>query len=387
MYFVEKTREAELINRFDFFIAIPVLLLNILGLFAVKSATLSMGAGGERIFMMQVIGLVIGILAGGLIGYIDYKDLKTLSVIFYIGSVVLLVVVLFAGSGDSLGSRSWLNIAGVSVQPAEVTKITFIIVVAIYLEKLYNNEKRKNWNVIKLVVFSFIPVGLVILQRDYGTTMVFIGIFFVMLIAFGIKYKYLLIMFGTFLMTTPFIWFYLLNDRRKERILTFIDPSRDQDKLGAAFNVERSKMTIGSGQLTGKGLFQGIQTQNSSVPVKESDFIMSVIGEEGGFIAVVVMLVLISWFLVRCVYIAKNSRDPFGSFLVIGVSGLFAIHFIENIGMSIGLLPVTGIPLPFISAGGSFLVTNYIAVGIILSVSARRNKVILSKKRGNQEIV
>ncbi|MFZ5985961.1 MAG: FtsW/RodA/SpoVE family cell cycle protein, partial [Bacillota bacterium] len=171
-------------------------------------------------------------------------------------------------------------------------------------------------------------------------------------------------------------WFFVLNEKRKDRIRVFFNP--ELDPLGSGWNVIRSKMAIGSGQIFGKGLFKGIQTQNSSVPVKESDFIFSVVGEELGFVGAVIILVLVFFILMRCVYIAKNARDSYGSFLVTGVTSFLAIHFIENIGMSIGLLPVTGIPLPFVSAGGSSMLTNYIAMGIVLSVSMRRQRVIFN---------
>ena len=149
-------------------------------------------------------------------------------------------------------------------------------------------------------------------------------------------------------------------------------------------------MTIGSGQLFGKGLFHGLQTQNSSsvirssnfnVPEKQNDFIFSVIGEELGFIGSIAVLLLIFFILFRCLYIARNSRDEYGSFMVIGITAIFAFHFIENIGMCIGVLPVTGIPLPFISQGGSSLVTNYISVGILLSVSMRRKRTIFNSSQ------
>ena len=191
-----------------------------------------------------------------------------------------------------------------------------------------------------------------------------------------IKYKYIIYSISAFLLTTPFIWEYALNDNRRKRILVFLNPNLDQQ--GSGYNVIRSKMAIGSGQLFGKNLFHGIQTQNSAVPVKESDFIFSVIGEELGFIGSLLIVLLITFILLRCIYIAKHSRDSYGSFLVIGVVSMLGIHFAENIGMSIGLFPVTGIPLPFISAGGSSMVTSYIAIGIVLSVSMRSQKVLFS---------
>lgn len=250
-----------------------------------------------------------------------------------------------------------------------------MIIISIFLERI-SEDKTKKTNVLKLIIYSMLPIALVIIQKDFGTTMVFMFIFFVMLFIYGIKYKYILISFWVCLMTTPFFWFFILNEKRKDRIRFFLNP--ELDPLGAGFNVSRSKMAIGSGQIYGKELFRGIQTQNSSVPVNESDFIFSVIGEELGFIRCVIIISLIFFILLRCLYIAKGSRDLYGSFMVIGVSSMFAIHYIENIGMSIGLLPVTGIPMPFVSAGGSAMITNYLAIGLVMSVSMRRKKVIFN---------
>jgi len=167
----------------------------------------------------------------------------------------------------------------------------------------------------------------------------------------------------------------VLKPHQKKRILTFIFPGSDSD---ASYQVDKARIAIGSGKLFGKGLYEGIQTQAESggVPIKESDFIFTVVGEELGFIGALVMIILIYFILMRCLYIAKNSRDKFGSFLVAGVTAMFAFHFIENIGMCVGVLPVTGIPLPFVSYAGTAMITNYVALGIVLSVSMRRKRTL-----------
>ena len=170
----------------------------------------------------------------------------------------------------------------------------------------------------------------------------------------------------------PFIWVYALNDRRRERILTFISPERDPQ--GGGYHVMRSKLAIGSGQLFGQGYGSGLLTQNGGVPVNESDFIFSVVGEEFGFIGGIVIIIIGLIIILRCIHIAKNANDSYGSFLVIGITAMLAFNFIENIGMGIGLLPVTGLPLPFISQGGTAMLAYYIAIGIVLSVSIRRKR-------------
>jgi rod shape determining protein RodA len=377
MYFVEKTKESAFYKRFDYYILIPVLVFCVIGMLIVKSAVLSKADGGARIMTMQFIGFAIGMILCLVISSVDYKDLNTLAFILYTFSVVLLLLVLIFGQGDSLGSRSWLNIGGVSFQPSEITKITFIIILAVYLDRMVEEGRNKDKNIFKLAFFAGFPILLILLQKDFGTTMVFIFILIMMLFVYGLQYRYFIIALGIGIVSSPLAWFFVLNENRRNRIRVFLDP--EMDPSGASLNVIRSKMAIGSGQVFGKGLFSGPQTQNSAVPVKESDFIFSVIGEELGFVGAILIIALILMLVLRLTYIAMNAREPFGAFLVVGVCAMFCVHFIENIGMSIGLFPVTGIPLPFVSAGGSSLISNLIAIGIVLSVSMRRKKVIFQQ--------
>jgi rod shape determining protein RodA len=231
-----------------------------------------------------------------------------------------------------------------------------------------------------------LPIGLILLQPDVGTATVFVFSLIVVLFIYGIPYRYFLIAAGAFAAAAPIMWFFILPTDRfrhiRDRIMTFVFP--ETDLLGKGLQVYRSKMTIGSGQLFGKGLFHGIQTQNSSsvssfnVPEKQTDFIFSVIGEELGFIGSIIVIALIFFILFRCIYIAMNSRDAYGSYMVIFIASMMGFHFIENIGMCIGVLPVTGIPLPFVSQGGSSLVTNFLNIGVLLSVSMRRKKTIFN---------
>ncbi|MCR4434572.1 MAG: rod shape-determining protein RodA [Clostridiales bacterium] len=379
MYSVEKTKSYNYVKQFDYALFVAVLILSIIGLFVLNSATRVMpgNINGDRIMLMQSLGFAIGVSLSIIISTIDYKDFKIIGIVLYIFSIILLVLVLFIGTGAQQGSQSWLRVPLIgSFQPSELAKITMVVFVSTFLERIKEGQKNKNGNIAKFAVYCMLPIGLVLLEPDFGTAMVFIFIIVVMVYICGLEYKYF---WGCLLASIPVIilsWFFVLQDYQKSRILAFLAP--EKYKQGASFNVTHSITAIGSGQIFGKGLYQGIQTQNAGVPVKESDFIFSVIGEELGFIGAMVVLVLIFFILIRCVYIAKKARDSYGSFLVIGLTGMLSIHFIENIGMCIGILPVTGIPLPFISSGGSAMVTNYIAVGIILSVSMRRQRTIFN---------
>lgn len=375
MYFVEKTKGINFIRQFDYMLFIAVLLLSAIGILALGSATLS--SQSNSVLIKQVISVAIGIIAALVISTFDYKDFKTLGIVIYIVSIILLVVVIFKGSGrDEWGANSWLNLPLIgSYQPSEIAKIAVIVVISIFFERIKEGQLDRK-NILKLFVYTAIPVALVLKQPDMGTAMVFMFVFTIMVFICGIPYRYIFIALGTFVASLPVLWLFVLQEHQKWRFKVFLDP--DLDKAGKGFQVIRSKLAIGSGQIYGQGLFQGIQTQNNGVPVNQTDFIFTVIGEELGFIGSVAVLVIIFFILMRCLYIAKNSRDAYGSFVVVGLTGMMGFHFIENIGMCIGVLPVTGIPLPFMSQGGSAMVTNYIAIGIILSISMRRKRTIFN---------
>jgi len=374
MYFVEKTKGTNFLKDFDYFLFIPVLLLSGIGILVLSSAVRTM-PGGSGLLLKQVICLVIGIIISLTVCAIDYKDFKFLGFILYAISVVLLVIVLFKGTGkEEWGSNSWLSLPVIGgFQPSEFAKIAIITVISIFLERMKEGHNIKE-NTLKLIMYSAVPILLVLAQPDWGTALVFIFAIALMMFVYGIKYRYIFITIGTSMVMLPFMWFFVMKEHQKWRIKTFLNPSLDP--LGRGWQVVRSKLAVGSGQLFGKQLYKGIQTQNGGVPVKESDFIFSVIGEELGFIGAVAVLVIIFLILMRCLYIARHSRDLYGSFLAVGLTAMMGFHFIENIGMCIGVLPVTGIPLPFISAGGSALVTNYFAIGLILSISMRRKKTL-----------
>ena len=375
MYFVEKTKTLSPYKTFDYSLFVAVLLLSAIGLLALRSASV----GRPGLFNTQVLAFLMGLALCLILTAIDYKDLKFLSLFLYIGVMGLMVLVLFIGKGDELGNKNWINVAGISVQPSEFAKIAYIILAAVFLERIKDNAENKKANIIKFLFYSGIVIGLVLLQKDKGTALVFCFIFILFIFAVGIPYRYLFIMGGLATLSLPFIWVYVLNDNNRERILTFLSPERDP--LGSGYNVIRSKIAIGSGQLWGQGLGNGIQTQAGNVPVNESDFIFSVIGEELGFVGGIIVIMLAMFILLKCIHIARTSSDSYGAFIAIGVTGMYAFHFIENIGMSIGLLPVTGIPLPFVSQGGTALMTCFMALGLVMSISLRRKKGIFNSSQ------
>ncbi len=370
MYFVEKSKTANSYKRFDYLLFILVLVLSAIGLLVFSSAV----RDRPSLLKPQVLGLIMGIALCLILSAIDYKDLKVLSLFIFFGAMGLMVLVLFFGKGEELGNKNWISIAGMSVQPSEYAKIAYIILASVFLERLKDSQEKNKSDIIKFLAYTCVAIGFVLLQKDLGTALVFGFIFFLFIYMAGIPYRYIFILCGVMALSLPFIWVYVLNDKRRDRILTFISPERDPQ--GGGYNVKMSKLAIGSGQLWGQGYGSGLQTQSGKVPVRESDFIFSVAGEELGFIGGCIIILLGLLILLRIIYISKNSSDSYGMFISIGVAGMLGFNFIENIGMSIGLLPVTGLPLPFVSQGGTAILANYIAIGMVLSVSLRR-------KRGN----
>ena len=375
MYFIEE-RNKKIFKDFDMALFLPVLILAIFGIFILRSATLVRASSGLRMVFTQGACLVIGVIMAIIISCFDYREITILVNIAYIASSILLLAVLILGRGDQYGSRSWIKIAGFSLQPAEFAKVTFVLMISDYLAKLKEKSVVNIKDLFFLGIYTAIPILLVIIQKDFGTTCVFLAIFFVLLFVYGLNLKYIAEIVGASIAMMPLAWFFLLNEKRKDRIRVFLNP--ELDPLGSGLNVLRSKMTIGSGRLFGKGLFKGIQTQNSAVPVNESDFIFSVIGEETGFIVSVLIVIIFLYIILRAIHIAKSSDDTYGKFLSMGFVAMIGVHFIENVSMTIGLLPVTGIPLPFISQGGSSMLANFMAIGFLLSVA--KSKKISSKE-------
>lgn len=367
MYFVEKSKTTNPYKRFDYILFINVLVLSAFGLIVLSSAVKTR----PGLMKQQVLALIMGIALCLILSAIDYKDIKVLSLFIFFGTMGMMVMVLFFGT-EIAGNKNWIKIAGMSFQPSEYAKIGYIILASVFLERIKDNPEKDKYDIIKFLVYTGVAVGFVLLQKDLGTALVFAFIFFLFIYIAGIPYRYIFILCGMLALSLPFVWVYVLNDKRRDRILTFISPERDPQ--GGGFNVMMSKLAIGSGQLFGQGYGSGLQTQSRSVPVNESDFIFSVAGEEWGFIGGLVIILLLLLILLRIIYIAKNSSDTYGSFLTIGVAAMFGFNTIENIGMSMGLLPVTGLPLPFVSQGGHAILANYIALGLVLSVSMRRKR-------------
>jgi rod shape determining protein RodA len=354
-------------KRFDFLLLATVILLSIYGLVIIYSATLSMD--NLRFVRTQGIATLIGFFAILFLVFFDFQFLGKLYIPIYIVSVGMLLAVLVMGVGDDQwGARSWLYIGFFGFQPAELVKVGLIISLAKYMD---NNKDDINspFVLLKVLIFAFFPVGLILLQPDAGTAMVFVFFIAAMLFVAGVKWKYIGIALSMGLMSLPVLWS-RLDNFQKNRILNFMDPERDTNNTG--YQAIQGRIAIGSGKIFGRGLFEGTQTQFNYIPEKQTDFIFAVLAEELGFIGGTLLILLYFIMLYRIIRIARNSPDKFGSFMSVGLAAMFLFHIWENIGMTIGLMPITGIPLPFMSYGGTFQLINLISIGIVLSVGLHR---------------
>ncbi len=365
-------RKKIIYSNIDYVLLVLTLICAIFGIIVISSATKTL-PGNVKFVIIQSAALVIGIFAMWLVSFFEYEYYGDLSKYIYIACVFMLVIVLFLGTGrEDTGSRSWIRFGPVGIQPSEIVKIGFIITFAKHLSSI-GDDINNPLNVLKLLIHAGVLIGLIMLQPDFGTTVVFVCIFIGMIFAAGISYKYILSAIGALLIASPIAWFFLLKEYQKNRILVFLNP--ENDPLNAGYHVIQSKISIGSGQIIGKGLFHGTQTQLGYLPARHTDFIFAVIGEELGLIGCVIVIALLVTLTIRCLSISKIARNDFSSYICVGVASMFIAHIFENIGMCIGLMPVTGIPLPFFSYGGSSLITNMVAIGLVLNVYMRRKPI------------
>ncbi len=355
-------------KQLDYVLIALVVVLALLGLLMIASATKS--TESSRQMLVQSVAVVMGLCFMFIMAAVDYESYTGIEKYLYIGSILILIFVLLFGKGkDETGANSWIRIGGIGLQPSELVKISFCITFSNLLAKSRETINAPK-TLLKLILHFGILAGLVILQNDTGTALVFLFMFLCMLFAAGLSYKYIFAGLGAFLAFLPLAWFVLMQPYQRERILVFLNPERDA--TGAGYQVLQSKIALGSGEFLGRGYMQGPQNQLGMLPENQTDFIYGVIGEEFGFIGSVLVLLLLVLLIIRCIYIALHAKNDLGCFMAIGIAAMFTFHTFENIFMCIGLMPVTGIPLPFLSYGGSSALTNCIAIGLVLSVWSRR---------------
>lgn len=370
---VERNKRIDYVKKFDYFLMTVVLTITAFGLVFLQSAMIDRyadkGASGMK---MQVACLIVGVVAALVICFFDYGSFRNFSFPFFVVNLFAMLLVFVPGLGDeSGGSLNWIRVAGITYQPAELMKFAMIIVLAKYLERA-QEEGMTLLNLVIILGSFFLPLGLVFLQQDFGMALVFFCIFVVMVFVGKMPKRYLVTAAALGAALMPFIWKFYFNGVRRERFLAFLDPEKYADSY--AMQLVRSQIAIGSGQLFGHGIHQGPMNTNNKILVKLTDMIFSVIGEEAGFLGAMLVILLMTVMLFRMIYISAKARDVFGQCVAAGIFAMFAFNIFENLGMNVGIMPITGLPLPFVSKGGSAMVTNFIAIGCLLSISMRRKR-------------
>lgn len=355
--------------NFDWTILILTLIISIFGVVLIYSATHGISSGElKRIYITQIIWLAYGLVSMFIVLLFDYRHLERFAFLLYFLSLVSLVLVLLFGKKVS-GAQRWLTLGKMTFQVSEMTKLILIITLAKYFEegKLLGQYRLKN--LITPAILTFIPFLLIAKQPDLGTSMVLLFVLFVMILLVETHPKTLLYLFGTVVLFLPLSWF-LLKDYQKTRLLTLFNPGRDP--LGSGYHILQSRIAIGSGGFWGKGLMDGTQSRLRFLPEHHTDFIFSVLAEEMGFFGSCVLLILYLFLFIKALDLISRVKDRFGMLLGLGIISTLFFYVVFNIGMTIGLFPVVGIPLPLMSYGGSSIVTTYVAIGIILNIGMRR---------------
>jgi rod shape determining protein RodA len=361
---------------------VTVALLLVGGSIMVKSATSGMSSG-TALYHRQLLGIAVGFVPLLVAWAFDYRKLQGWLGPLIVLDILLLISPMIPGLGyEAGGAQSWLAIGGVRLfQPSEPAKILTIVILAGVIAN-YKGSIERPRDVFKILGVLAIPVFLVLLQPDLGTALVFIAIACGMLLVGGMKAKWFLILGLTAALLAGGVLGLnsiadktmgrdvLLKEYQMDRIMVFINP--DADTRGAGYNLNQAKIAIGSGELTGKGLNASTQSNLRFLPNPHTDFIFAVIAEEAGFLGVLVLFAMYLSLMGATLSISSSSRDLFGSLIAAGMISMWLFQILENIGMQIGLMPITGIPLPFMSFGSSFMVTNLFGVGLLFSVWTRR---------------
>ncbi len=361
-----------LLRRTDLTLIAAAAAIVIMSLVIIGSATHVNSPSEERYWFVQRqgISIIVDIALAAFLMNFDYKILQRYGNHFYVFNLILLILVMLVGQ-TALGAQRWIALGPISIQPSEFSKLIMIIALAAMIEK--RGKIQSLSDVAPVAGYVLVPFLLVLKQPDLGTSLVFLAIFFGMVFVAGIRLRILAGIFGLGLAALPVLW-HFLKDYQKMRIMVFMDPN--VDPLGAGYHIIQSKIAIGSGLLFGKGLFGGTQSQLNFLPENHTDFIFSVVGEELGFVGCAVLLLLYLIVLWRGIKIAQDASDTFGRLLAVGITSMIAFHVLVNVGMTMGIMPVTGIPLPLMSYGVSSLTTNVMAIAILLNIQLRRQKLL-----------
>ncbi|CEH28246.1 rod shape-determining protein RodA [Aneurinibacillus migulanus] len=374
--------EKKYIRNLDWLLILLLMCLGIFSFIGISGATATANYEWK-----QVVWYALGFMVLAIILLFDYESFSNSAYVLYGIGIILIIGVLFVPVKEGVGgARSWYQLGVVDFQPAELMKIFTIIAVARYISK--KDEEEEPINNLKAMLPIFLLVGvpllLILIQPDLGTATVFTGIMVSMLIVAGVPMRYFAVLglagaiflssfTYIFMFHKQFFFEHIMHKYQWMRIESWLKP---EEYPTEGYQLMQSLTAIGSGQLLGKGINQGTQAKNGWVPVGESDFVFTVIAEELGFIGSSILIFIYFFFIYRMIRIAMEAKDTFGMYVIAGVIGMYVFQVFENIGMTIQLMPITGLPLPFVSYGGSSLITNFFVMGIVLNIGMRRKKLM-----------
>ncbi len=398
------------LKEIDLTLLIVALILSAIGILLIYSAKHHSDNPAERvIYIKQIIWVLLGLLTCALVFTIPSRFYDIFSYVLYFFSLISLVLILMIGS-SKMGAFRWISIGGFNIQPSEFAKIATVFPLARYLAYSKRSFYSFRW-LASVVGLAFLPALLILKQPDLGTSLVFFAILISMLFWSGVPLFYLFLIISpvislicafywlswalfflililllirlrptavlsvgflllnlAFGMVTPLVW-NKLHDYQKDRIIVFLDPGRDPQ--GAGYQIIQSKIAIGSGGLTGKGYLEGSQTKLAFLPHQHTDFVFSVLGEEFGLLGGTILLGLFTFLIIKGILIAQKTRNTFASNVAVGLSAIIGFQMMVNIGMTLGVMPVTGLPLPFVSYGGSSMLLCWVILGILLAINSR----------------
>lgn len=365
------------IRHLDGWLILAVMGLTVMGCLAIRSASAPMlelqGMDPDHYLKRQLIHFSVATIAFGTVLLFDYRTLKPYTPLLYAGLVFLLVLVLTPLGQMVKGAQRWINLGVFQLQPAEIMKIGYVAVLATLLSRESGRDRPFSGAIVVAQAFALAvpPALLIYMQPDLGSSIVLFPIAFAMLLVAGVQIRWLaLVVVAGLVFGGLALKMEVLHQYQIDRLTAFMDVEADPQRSG--FNLEQSKIAIGSGGFAGKGWGQGSQTNLAYVPEQRTDFIFTAIGEEQGFLGGLLVLSLFSIVLWRCVRTAMLSRDLFGALLAGGIAAMLGFQLFVNIGMTIGIMPITGIPLPFVSYGGTSLITSFVGVAIVTNIHMRR---------------
>ena len=364
-------RNSDVLLRIDWILLFAAMALAAIGLLEIYGINASRGATDIFQFKKQLLSAGLGVGIALICSWIDFRQLKSLALPIYIFGFVVLIASLIFGVSLNGGGR-WFQLGSLSFQPVELAKICFTLFLASYLPR--HTRHRLTWTAfIGSGVALAGYLGLVILQPDFGSGMVLVAIWLACVLFCGLPRHAWWILLVGITASSLLLWNFGLEDYQRKRLSSFVDPTADP--RGAAYNVTQAQIALGSGGLFGKGIGEGSQARLRFLPVATSDFMFAVIGEEMGFVGVSVVLLLFALLFYRLIRIGMIADDPAASVMTIGIAALIGFHLAVNAGMNVGVSPVTGIPLPFVSAAASSLVAMFLAIGLAQSVATTSRQI------------